>query len=298
MLWVRFLSRLPLGLLYFLSKVLALFAYYVVRYRREVVRKNLTTAFPEKSKKELLRTEKRFYRHFLQLFAEFIKAWRFSKRDWQERTVLKNPEVLTACLEKGISVVLLQGHTANWEWPFFSIGRQINYPFEFMYQPLSSKRMDQIMLALRTKHGGTAVASNAVMRELIKRRKRTRIIGMAADQLPHIDVKKHWFPFLNKETAFHVGGERIAISVGYAAVYLRTERLGKGRYELSFEEISVPPYQKVPGTPLENGFEITRKFVEKLEQNIRTNPPDYLWSHRRWKYSRAEDEEKKIRLSR
>ena len=285
MLLVRFLSRLPFGLLYFLSEVLAFFAYYIVRYRREVVRKNLTTAFPEKSKKELLKTEKRFYRHFLQLFAEFIKSYRFTKQDWQERTVLKNSEVLTACLEKDISVVLLQGHTANWEWPFFSIGQQIDYPFEFMYQPLSNKRIDRIMLALRTKHGGTAVASNAVMRELIKRRKSTRIIGMAADQLPHIGLKKHWFPFLNKETAFHVGAERIAISAGYAAVYLHSERLGKGRYALSFEEISTPPYQK-------EGFEITQKFVEKLERNIRANPSDYLWSHRRWKYSRAEEEKK------
>ena len=53
------LSLLPLGVLYFISDLLYYPLYYVVRYRRNVVRNNLTASFPEKSTEEIIRIEKR-----------------------------------------------------------------------------------------------------------------------------------------------------------------------------------------------------------------------------------------------
>lgn len=52
------LSLIPLRLLYVVSDVLYVPLYYLVRYRRKVVRKNLTASFPEKSIGEIIRIEK------------------------------------------------------------------------------------------------------------------------------------------------------------------------------------------------------------------------------------------------
>jgi KDO2-lipid IV(A) lauroyltransferase len=46
------LSYLPLPLLYILSDVLFVLVYYVVRYRRGVVRRNIDASFPEHTAKE------------------------------------------------------------------------------------------------------------------------------------------------------------------------------------------------------------------------------------------------------
>ena len=284
MLLVRFLSLLPFGMLYFMSEVVAFMVYHVFRYRRGVVRENLLNAFPDKSNKEITRIEKKFYRHFSQIFAEFVKGYRFAKRDWQERVMMSNPELLTEFLDKGIPVVLMAGHTANWEWPAFSIGQQIDYPFEFMYKPVKNQGFDKVMMALRTRHGGTAIAKDSAMREIIKRRKVPRIIGVIGDQLPAMGTEKLWFNFLNQETAFYTGAERIAVSTGYAAFYIHTKRISKGRYELTFEKITEPPYQK-------DDPRIIEGFVKRLEQSIRSKPSDYLWTHKRWKYTKAEEEE-------
>ena len=54
----------PLRVLYVLSDLIYPLVYYIVGYRREVVRKNLESSFPEKSEKEIREIEKRFYRHF------------------------------------------------------------------------------------------------------------------------------------------------------------------------------------------------------------------------------------------
>ena len=47
------LARLPLRVLYVLSDGMGSLLYHVVRYRRKLVRKNLTRAYPEKTRKEI-----------------------------------------------------------------------------------------------------------------------------------------------------------------------------------------------------------------------------------------------------
>ena len=49
------LSLLPLRVLYVLSDLLYVLTYHVIRYRRNVVRENLRTSFPEKSEAEIKR---------------------------------------------------------------------------------------------------------------------------------------------------------------------------------------------------------------------------------------------------
>ena len=63
-------SKLPLAVLYLFSDISWLVVYYVIRYRRKVVRMNLMHAFPEKSLEEVIRIEKKFYRHLCDLFVE------------------------------------------------------------------------------------------------------------------------------------------------------------------------------------------------------------------------------------
>ena len=49
----RLVSKLPFGVLYTLSDLCFPLVYYVVRYRRGVVRRNLSTSFPEKTARDI-----------------------------------------------------------------------------------------------------------------------------------------------------------------------------------------------------------------------------------------------------
>ena len=55
------LSFMPLGLLFFYSDITFFLTFYVVKYRRKVVSKNLNNAFPNKSEEDLKNIEKVFY---------------------------------------------------------------------------------------------------------------------------------------------------------------------------------------------------------------------------------------------
>ena len=46
---MRLLAGLPLSVLYLFSDIVFPLIYYIIRYRRRLVRENLCSAFPEKS---------------------------------------------------------------------------------------------------------------------------------------------------------------------------------------------------------------------------------------------------------
>lgn len=56
---VKFISLFPFWILYALSDFLFLIAYYLIGYRKKVVRKNLRLVFPELDDKERKRIEKK-----------------------------------------------------------------------------------------------------------------------------------------------------------------------------------------------------------------------------------------------
>ena len=58
------LSLLPMRVHYMISDLLYPLVYYIIRYRRKIVRRNLTRSFPEKSLSQIKGIERRFYRFF------------------------------------------------------------------------------------------------------------------------------------------------------------------------------------------------------------------------------------------
>ena len=79
------LSLLPLSVLYVFSDLLYFPIYYCVRYRRRIVRKNLTESFPELSKEKIIRIEKQYYHFFCDYIIETLKLFSISKKQLKRR---------------------------------------------------------------------------------------------------------------------------------------------------------------------------------------------------------------------
>ena len=87
------LSRLPMKILYIKSDVLYLFMYYIIGYRKKVVRENLSMALPHLTEEERRIVEKKFYSHMCDMFLEMIKTMSISKDEIEKRYVFKNLDV-------------------------------------------------------------------------------------------------------------------------------------------------------------------------------------------------------------
>ena len=136
---IKPLSYLPLNFLFFLSSITYFIAYRVVKYRRKVVRKNLSNAFPDIGKSEIIKIEKGFYHHFTDFIFESIKSISISEKEVLKRTKIKNPELLDQYFSQGKNVLILCGHYNNWEFYALSLPKKLKHTSYSLYQPLKNK---------------------------------------------------------------------------------------------------------------------------------------------------------------
>ena len=277
-------SLLPLRVLYIFSDFEYLVMYYVAKYRRNIVRNNLSSAFPEKDIKDIKRIERKFYRWFCDYFFEAIKLMSISREELQQRFIVTNSEEVEECFRQGQDVATILGHYCNWEW-LSNVG--IYLPSErikgLIYKPLRNKAMDEVYKYLRSHHGGTPIPKNDILRYLVQYRRQNlrSIFGYIADQGPKWQDIHLWLPFLNHETPVFTGAERIMRKMNNAVFYVEMSRPRRGYYQCTYKLITKDP------NSLDN-YEITRKFFSMLEETINKEPAYYLWTHNRWKRTKEE----------
>ena len=91
-LWI--ISILPFRIFYWLSDVVYFIVYYIIGYRKKVVRENLALALPHLSIAERLVIEKKSYHHLCDMFMEMSKTMTISSEEMNKRFVITNLEVM------------------------------------------------------------------------------------------------------------------------------------------------------------------------------------------------------------
>jgi KDO2-lipid IV(A) lauroyltransferase len=270
----------PLRILYVLSDLIYPLVYYIVGYRREVVRKNLESSFPEKSEKEIREIEKRFYRHFCDYVLETVKLMHISDEEMRRRMRFTNPEYIEQLRSDGRPIFLYLGHQANWEYiisitmwtsPEFTAGQ--------IYHPLSNKVMDKLIYRLRSRFNTVGIPQKQALRAIITmvRDGKHPLLGFIADQRPPRRPEPEWMTFLNQDTPIITGGEAMGRKLNAHFVYGSMKCVRRGYYELTFQPI-------VPVEGEEYGY--SKQYMRMLEQDIKEQPHLYLWTHKRWKWKR------------
>ncbi len=279
------LSLLPLRVLYGLSDCFAFIIYYVARYRRSVVRKNLTSSFPEKDLSEIIGIEKRFYRWFCDYFVEAVKLLSISDAELDRRFTITNSDEVEACFEHGQNVAAILGHYCNWEW-LSCVGKDLpkDRMCGLIYHPLRNDAFDELFKRIRShESNGIPVKKKDILRQLVTYRRDNvmSIFGYISDQVPKWENIHLWLPFLNHDTPVFTGGEKIMRKMNDAVYYAEMTRPRRGYYSLTYRLITKEP-NSLPE------FEITRRFFRMLEETIRREPAYYLWTHNRWKRTHEE----------
>jgi Kdo2-lipid IVA lauroyltransferase/acyltransferase len=283
MCFIRLLSRLPFPVLYAISDFLFLLVFYIARYRRKLVQKNLQASFPEKPGKELNAIEKQFYKNLCDYAVEMLKLVTISKEELMKRMVFTNPEVPESFKQKNKSILFLASHQFNWEWLLASASLNFPMAIEFVYQPVKSKFFDELTLYSRSRFGATGIKRQEVAREIVKRKNHLRGIATVADQYPgYQQDKKYITKFLNQDTAFFYGTNQLAAMTQFTAIYYPIRKVRRGYYEASPIIVAEPPYDKTSEVVVEN-------YAREVEKNILQNPDGWLWSHNRWKKRHLEN---------
>lgn len=277
-LWLRALSRLPLGLHYALATCLAACARHVLRYRLTVVRTNLAGAFPDLPSRARRAIERAYYRNLADLFAEIVKSATLSPAQLNARVTLKNLALVRAELAASRPVLIVAAHQCNWEWLLLALSLQLGYPLDAAYKPLHDVNSERVMRAIRSRFGSRLVPAKALLAHILEHRE-VRALTMVADQEPVSSDHKWWTQFLNRPSAFYMGPEKIAQVTRFAVVFAGMRRIARGRYEVDFQLLQAAQRPFEPGT-------VTERYARLVEAQIRAAPADWTWSHQRWKLKR------------
>ena len=276
--FMRLLAGLPLGVLYLISDLAYPIIYYIIRYRRRLVRENLRCSFPEKSEKEIIRIEKAFYHNLCDVFIEAFKCLNISDGEMRQRVEVLNCELPERIVSEGKNVFMLLGHCGCWEW-FQEVSVRYKNPKRNceIYKQISSKYFSSLMHEIRSRWNTEQVESKQAVRTLLRWNAAGEpfLCGFINDQRPFIKAKDS-LTFLNRSALFVPSAEEIAKKVNAELVYLNVKKTTRGHYCLTFREMTVPKELKQQPYPL------TALYFRMLEETIKRQPEIWLWSHNRW----------------
>ena len=283
-------SLLPFRVLYALSDALFYPLYYVVRYRRRVVRRNLVESFPEKTEEEIVHIEKQFYSFFCDYIVETLKQLSLSEKEIRRRMTFSGTDDLIRDMEredKHYTFIYL-GHYCNWEWI-------ASMPYWFpkdtvcgqIYHPLYNKAFDRLFLEMRSRYGAQCIPMKETLRKILEMRRRSNhvVVGFISDQAPKWNSIHHFTPFLHHDTPVFIGTEKLGRKLDAVIYFADVTRPRRGYYHCHL-------YRMVDNVEAVPEYQVTDVYMQHLEQMIHRAPQYWLWSHNRWKRTRAEWEQR------
>lgn len=275
------ITLLPLRVLYMVSDMLFPVVYYLLRYRRKVVRENLTRSFPEKSAKEIVKIERKFYHYFCDLFIEAMYRINMTKEELSKRMTCENMELIHQVYAENKSVLLMSAHYGNWEWEsVLSLYLPAESPLYATYKQLKNAEFDALSYRLRNKYGGGVIEMRDLFRTMLHFRSEGKkaVFGMIGDQRPPRDSIRFSMMFMNQATPVVVGAEVLARKFNYPVLYLNVTRPKRGYYHCKVEMLSENPQAEAE-------FAVSEKYMRRLEEDINQYPELWLWTHKRWKFN-------------
>lgn len=275
------LSRLPLTLQWKLGVAIGELAWRLIPKRRHITEVNIRLCFPELTADEqqaLVR--KAFHANGIGLL-EIGVAWFRDPRDFAGISRIHGLEHLNAALEKGKGVLLLGGHYSTLDLGGSLVTETIEA--DVMQRDHNNPLMNAIMTRARERRYGVALSSKD-LRGLLRRLKMNRTVWYATDQ----DYGRKgivFAPFFGVPTGTITATSRIAERSGCAVVpFSHFRREGRPGYDIYFH----PALENFPsGDDLSDATQTNRI----IEQEIRRQPDQYLWMHRRFKTRPSPDDE-------
>ncbi len=284
-------GRLPLNFLYKIGGFAAWVMNKVIHYRKTEVYANLSRSFPDASYDKIRRWADDYYTHLGEIVAETI--WfggckgRPERLRRQEIYTCTNMDLLLKTREER-GVICMRSHMGNWEVAggIFEFSHDVNLSERLSrdelfvaYKPMSSRLSDKVFYnnrcAVLPGYEGM-IKDSDLLRNVIRNKDRRPIYMVIADQYPY-KACHHVGTFLNQPTEGMLGAFSLANKLGFAVVTAHEERVGRGHYRTTYEVLSEDASKDDPEV-------LMRIYFEKLEEDIRKDPANWLWSHRRWHY--------------
>lgn len=244
--------------------------------RRNKTIENLTLAFPEKSKQEILTIAEGVFIHFARSSTDFLSSGHRTKAEVESNTKIFGIEHLDAALAAGKGVILVTGHLGNWErmsaWLSFN-----GYQLSAVARDANDEGVNRIVNDIRRAPGTKIIPRGQAARQVLTKLKANEMVGLLADQNAY-DI---FIPFFGYPAGTALGLGVFHTRTKAPVIPMACFRVGPGQYEATF----YPPLEPVLPES-QSGEGIMLAYNQWLEARIREHPEQWLWMHDRWRHAR------------
>ena len=236
----------------------------------KIISKNLEIYSPNISKENKKVIKERMWKNYGMTFAEYMFLKKF--RNQNSHITIKGEDILLS-VDRNKPVIFVSGHFANFELMSMEISKRIN--LATIYRPLNNFFLNPLMEYLRKKY----ICKNQIkkglngVREAIEYIKKNHSIAMMIDQRVSEGDKINFF---GKPAFTTTLPAQLAVKFNLDIVPVFIERIDSENFILEFKDI-------INTNEFSDKILLTKKLNEILEQMIKYNPNQWIWTHNRWK---------------
>lgn len=274
------LGFLPYSTQWKIAGFLAYLWWDVFAFRRFTLYRNITIAFPEKSREEKKRILKESLQHLAFNFIETMQLPRYDQKYLDERVVFEGLENYAKARGQNKGVFFLSLHLGNGDLAATVISLK-GIPLHLITKRFKNKKLDKVWFGLRAEQGTHFIDAHGRENafQILKALKQKESVVFVLDQFmgrPYgVETK-----FFGKKTGTAYGLSLFAAKTGAPVIPVYSYRDKDLRFHVAFGE-------EIPFVPNENKDlqtqEMTQRYSDVLETLIRQHPEQWMWVHRRWK---------------
>ena len=242
---------------------------------KKIIIKNLSIAFPNFNENEKKQILKDMWINYGRIFAEYMFIKNFRQGSIGERNInIENQYILENVKKDSKPVIFISGHFNNFELMAMQI-EKLGIDLAAVYRPLNNKFLNPLMESIRKKYICKKQIKKGISgtKELLLNFKKGTSIALMIDQRVSEGIKVDLF---SKKALTTTIPAQFIKKFEAKIIPVHIERINIEKFNITFQD----PIKFSKDSSIES---ITSKLNNLLEEMIKKNPSQWIWSHNRWK---------------
>ena len=242
---------------------------------KKIIFKNLSIAFPNFNENEKKQILKGMWINYGRIFAEYMFIKNFRQGSIGERNInIENQYILENVKKDSKPVIFISGHFNNFELMAMQI-EKLGIDLAAVYRPLNNKFLNPLMESIRKKYICKKQIKKGISgtKELLLNFKKGTSIALMIDQRVSEGIKVDLF---SKKALTTTIPAQFIKKFEAKIIPVHIERINIEKFNITFQD----PIKFSKDSSIES---ITSKLNNLLEEMIKKNPSQWIWSHNRWK---------------
>jgi KDO2-lipid IV(A) lauroyltransferase len=241
---------------------------------------NLHRCFPEFSAAKCDDIARRSVQQFFMLFVEMLFTTRLVRiNTWRQYVEIENiQQTLALLMDRKRGLILLTGHYGNWEILGYVLAT-LGFETTSVARRLDNPYINDWLFGVREKRGQKVLDKFGATQEVTSLLEKGGVAAFVADQ--NAGKKGIFIDFFGRKASTYKSIGLLAMQYEVPIVIGYARRLNERfRFRVGTQDTIFPADWKNEPDPLRY---ITQRYTRAVEDFIRAEPGQYLWTHRRWK---------------